>query len=274
MLDTLSGAPQPKLYKYRSMSTEREQEWVRDILLNNRLFFPTRLSFNDPFDCRIPMSSEGVTPDDLEKKLLEVYSRNPPIHWGSSWKGQPKEFVKALREDGSIKQVLAGDLLRKAAETRLDNLRVLCVCEKPDGVLMWSHYAKNHEGVCLEFRVLKGTYFDGAISVIYANDYPKLKVTIGTKELADGMVRTKATHWAYESEWRILNLDVPPFHNYPKECLSGVIIGCQISAPNENLIIEWLSERSSPTTLYRAVKALDKFAVRIEKVRGIGPPLM
>jgi hypothetical protein len=139
---------------------------------------------------------------------------------------------------------------------------------------MWSHYADNHEGVCLEFTVLKESYFDGAISVIYASDYPQLKVTMGSRELADGMVRTKATHWAYESEWRVLNVEVTPLHDFPKECLSGVILGCQISAPNENLIIEWLSERSSPTTLYRAVKAEDKFAVRIEKIREIGPPLM
>jgi hypothetical protein len=252
------------------MSTEREREWVRDILLNNRLFFPTRSAFNDPFDCRIPLSWDGVTLDEMEQKLLDVYRRNPP----KGWKGSIMEFVKEQRANGSIAQLLEPSLGKFVTEAKLDDLRVLCLCERSDGILMWSHYADNHEGVCLEFTVLKESYFDGAISVIYASDYPQLKVTMGSRELADGMVRTKATHWAYESEWRVLNVEVTPLHDFPKECLSGVILGCQISAENENLITEWLAERSSPAALYRAVKALDKFAVRIEKVRGIGPPLM
>ena len=81
------------------MSTEREREWVRDILLNNRLFFPTRSAFNDPFDCRIPLSWDGVTLDEMEQKLLDVYRRNPP----KGWKGSIMEFVKEQRANEALR---------------------------------------------------------------------------------------------------------------------------------------------------------------------------
>jgi hypothetical protein len=140
---------------------------------------------------------------------------------------------------------------------------------------MWSHYAKNHEGVCVEFNNLKGSPFEKALPVNYAEDYPKLKITEGSKEVFAGVVLTKAAVWEYEREWRILLRRNPEgFYTFPRECLSGVVLGCQIFSQNENLIADWLSQRGSPVTLYRAVKALDKFAVRIEKVREIGPPLM
>jgi hypothetical protein len=90
------GAPPPKLYKYRSMNTELEREWVRDILLNNRLFIPTRLNFNDPFDCRIPLTWEGVIPGELKRKMLDIYTRNAP----KGLKKAVKKQVKKLSEAG------------------------------------------------------------------------------------------------------------------------------------------------------------------------------
>jgi len=246
------------------------RERVRDILLQNRLFFPTRLGFNDPFDCRIPLSWDGATLDEMERKLLDVYRRNPP----KGWNGSIEEFVREQRANGSIAELARSNLGPIVTERRLDNLRVLCLCERPDDILMWSHYASNHEGICLEFNVIKESYFSGAVRVIYADDYPKLKVTMGTKELANGMVLTKAKHWAYESEWRVLCVDEPGLQDFPKECLSGVILGCKISEENRKPIREWLSQRATFATLYSAVKSQDKFAVRIENTEDIGPPVM
>ena len=37
---------------------------------------------------------------------------------------------------------------------------------------MWSHYARNHRGICLEFSV-PNTKFRGAAQVRYQKEYPK-----------------------------------------------------------------------------------------------------
>lgn len=159
-----------------------------------------------------------------------------------------------------------------AFEKKLDKFRVLCLCKRPDGILMWSHYASNHEGVCLEFRVLKDSVFANAVPVEYAEEYPKFKLPGEMNELAVGMVGTKAKLWEYEDEWRVGSLEARGLNDFPSECLSAVIFGLQISDKNKALISKWLMKRTSPVTLYRAVKEEHKFAVRIEKVKDIIPP--
>jgi len=132
-----------KLYKYRSLSTDVERDRARDILLGNQLYFPTRLGFNDPFDCRISLSW-AVNEDEMEKKLLEVYERSPP----KGLKGTVKDFLKNCREDGSIAKLLEGDSSQRLTEKGLDKPGILCLSEKADDILMWSHYAENHRGIC------------------------------------------------------------------------------------------------------------------------------
>jgi hypothetical protein len=147
----------------------------------------------------------------------------------------------------------------RGAEDEMDKSGILCLCEEAKDILMWSHYADSHKGICLQFEVLADSPFGLATSVIYADTYPPLNISMDLHEVAIGLFRTKSCHWRYEREWRIFS-NAAGFKSFPKECLSGVILGCQISPANEFLIKEWLSERSSPATLYRAVKSKDKFA--------------
>jgi len=266
MLETAPFVLPSKLYKYRSMKTWRDRRKVKDILLRNRLYFATRLGFNDPFDCRISPSWDDSTTEEWRQTLLETHKIMPvPEEW--------KENVEGYVEE-SLKGGVNVEECKAAYERCLDNFRVLCLCQQPDGILMWSHYANNHEGVCLEFEVRKGSFFMDAKPVQYPKDYPQFKATIGIEKLANGIVGTKAKLWEYEAEWRVGKLDQNALSNFPTECLSGVILGCQVSDKNEALICKWLTKRISPATLYRAVKEEHKFAVRIDKVKEICPPPM
>jgi hypothetical protein len=257
-----------KLYKYRSLSNDVERLRVKDILLNNQLFFPTRLGFNDPFDCRISLSW-AVSEDEMARKLLEVYERNPPI----GFKGRIKDFIKARREDGSVASLLDKVTSQRLTEAGLDKPGILCLCEKSDDILMWSHYAENHRGICLEFNVAEKVFFSGAIQVIYSEEYPRLHAAMVRDDLANGLLRTKALHWAYEREWRVF-APAGGKYPFPKESLSGVVLGCQMVPEHEALIQEWLSKRKSRVNLYRAVKSDKKFALDIKDLKVIGPPVL
>ena len=52
MSELLKRLPQ-SLYKYSSLSGSR-LGWMRRLLLDSELYFPSSGSFNDPLDCRIP----------------------------------------------------------------------------------------------------------------------------------------------------------------------------------------------------------------------------
>ena len=37
---------------------------------------------------------------------------------------------------------------------KVPRMRMLCITEEHDNLLMWAHYAQNHTGAVLEFRVM------------------------------------------------------------------------------------------------------------------------
>ncbi len=43
----------------------------------------------------------------------------------------------------------------KCLKDTFQNWGVYCLCEKPDNLLMWSHYADAHRGICLQFDTKK-----------------------------------------------------------------------------------------------------------------------
>jgi hypothetical protein len=59
------------LYKYQACQAEYpdKQAWVREILIEHKLYFTTRKSFNDPFDCVVPSLLQ--TPGTIIKRFVE-----------------------------------------------------------------------------------------------------------------------------------------------------------------------------------------------------------
>jgi hypothetical protein len=57
------------LYKYRPLTDETSRERLRSILANSSIYFPSRLNFNDPYDCLFPSFN------NVKRKDLERYTR-------------------------------------------------------------------------------------------------------------------------------------------------------------------------------------------------------
>ena len=96
--------------------------------------------------------------------------------------------------------------------------RVGSLAESPCNRLMWSHYADNHRGLCIEYDFSAFDPFSGGVifaPVIYAPKRPqvpeKLLNDVATDQLDRQDYRfltstlfTKDSVWQYESEWRIV----------------------------------------------------------------------
>ena len=109
-----------------------------------------------------------------------------------------------------------------------------------DNLLMWSHYADCHRGICIEFKTTVGTLFGcDLLDVVYAPDYPKLNVCDKPDvEFVKQCVRTKSVDWAYEEEWRIIYTETGPQSFRPEdEELRGVIFGAHISENNKQGVL-------------------------------------
>lgn len=65
--------------------------------------------------------------------------------------------------------------INKYYKKTIDSAGIGAFTIKCDNILMWSHYADNHKGICLEFDFNKDPLFcqDPFWKVNYRNKYPK-----------------------------------------------------------------------------------------------------
>ena len=107
---------------------------------------------------------------------------------------------------------------------------VLCLTRNPNSLLMWAHYAQNHEGFLVAFKFDRWHYLDGdpifPMPINYANNRPSIffweSNEIGKWNL------TKGCDWAYEQEERII-IKNAGIHSYDRaSTLIGVVAGSSI----------------------------------------------
>ena len=128
------------------------------------------------------------------------------------------------------------DGLSVSVQAEIAKRRIYCLSPNPANSLMWSHYAQNHQGICLEFHV-GNRLFLKAKPVNYEAKYPAIKtdelLTEGTVEKA---LLTKDVCWDYEDEFRLLASPFLPedsplklrdgYLQLPARTLVSVIVGC------------------------------------------------
>lgn len=210
-----------KFYKYCKVN-----QHTYKMLITKRLYAPHPSDLNDPLDCEIELADFS---QEEAKEFLII---------GGKKRGIPEEVIRSnlqsyLEKNGDLKQEAMDDFknaLSKAVES-LRNYGIICFSEKPDDILMWSHYANNHKGICLEFTAEKGSELANPQlnqKVEYLDEYPKLKITDFVNDdptiASKKAMWSKAKIWEYEQEWRMINQEGGRTFGFPGR-LSGIIFG-------------------------------------------------
>lgn len=131
---------------------------------------------------------------------------------------------------------------------------------------MWSHYAENHKGICVEYDFRNYRKVLHLEKVKYANDV--VKFPQGGFEGFNRIFCTKALSWSYEHEWRlILNAEKAGEMDAPK--INRIFLGCEFDHTgelSENLkefaqreSIPLFQMKKSPTNIFwKKLHALNK----------------
>ena len=175
-----------KLYKYCGT-----YDYVLETLRNDTIWFSQITNLNDPFEFDVFV--------DL-KKCAEF---NAKIGGGLS-------VVNQMKLEHIIKENLA-DL----KNVFLDGKRlvgVTCFSEVFDSILMWSHYGKNHSGICIEYNLMGMNEELGYTPVPVLYKYSFLALTRfdlqdperSVEEVYMKSMLIKPRDWSYEKEWRVL----------------------------------------------------------------------
>lgn len=244
------------LFKYRSHDCYSES-WI----LNEELFFASPASFNDPFDSKVMYTMEG-TIEQKKRYMSEILqAQKPEIRKREKW----KIINNALKEQKLERDY---DNHVKRIQKRIDEYGIVSFSQKPDDLLMFSYYAKDHTGYCLKYRRSKENVLSITREINYEPSYPKFSIfdyslsKVGA--LGDKVLFTKAKCWEHEDEWRI---SVASYANRvmksPHLILEGIILGCNMAPEKRAEIIALNNRRKQPAEMLQARKKKFEFALEI-----------
>ena len=231
------------LYKYREFSENTDK-----IILNSELYFASHNSFNDPFDCNL----EFREIDSYTNQEFEEYCKREQIN------EQKDEYLKKLKED----------LIKAKSE-----VGILCMSKNYQNILMWSHYAKNHEGLCFGFEY--GFYDKSKITyteVKYSKneEYGLISFFEPQKDEIKRIFSTKSKFWKYEKEIRLLDLkggETIGTKKFIKECLKEIIFGCKANETNIKKIIQLCKLNGFEHVVFKKAKLISgKFALDFDEI--------
>ncbi|MBD5781545.1 DUF2971 domain-containing protein [Pelagicoccus sp. NFK12] len=178
------------LYKYRPFN----KDTLKTLALR-KLFFSRPAFFNDPFDSQL----------------------------------SPEEFARELNTEGITHGTKRIEMSSSFMDRCLRDAGILCLSKKNENILMWSHYADSHRGLCIgftedlledlntsnegqEFSKYEVSYdtnhpfLDIQRDILYGHKYGTGDAFIDQCTLEDDLLEAsiskKHQHWIYEDEVR------------------------------------------------------------------------
>lgn len=269
-----------RLYRYRNLNN---LEYITGEISTGEIYIASPPELNDIFDVVSLMSAKDSKFYFSKGNMKELYE--------DSFKGLPadifekifnnKDWYDKLAEYVAENVIYGTTLTIEEAKSKLNEIemhvlektnaslnsvsnattRIACFTDKETNIPMWTHYAKEHTGICIVYDT-KTIKKELTLNSLYPIRY--------TEKLLDGMSHImdrqsnplsaysfleelgtqKHKDWEYEQEWRLmLHMGhlYPSAESIPKEYRnkgqlyyftkpSKVILGCKISEQNEKLL--------------------------------------
>lgn len=214
-----------KLYKYKAFNQVN-----LEMLLTSSIYCANPLTFNDPLDC-----SPNIILDDRIENSYALFNLNY-----IKTVNEIRAVFKGFEFSEKTQKVLDGFCISKAEELtagnsfdvmfngysniisgsliRYLNPGVFSLAEEMDSILMWSHYAEQHNGFCFGYSINK---LSDDINHLHPVDYNQKDASIDISMLIDmiegkeknkvqseifsAALLKKTKDWEYEKEWRFID---------------------------------------------------------------------
>jgi hypothetical protein len=249
----------PRLYKYEPFSAQSLEN-----LKNQVIYFGSPLQFNDPYDCALFPSIREPSDPDVEAIRSHYLTRETlPAQVRRDFETTPTPELRVV-----LLRIGKG-VLEQEIEKFVSERGVSCFAERPNNLLMWSHYAGHHRGFCLEFRT-DSEAFRKVRPVTYADKMPEFDLKA---MLCDGdfdqildLYSTKSTDWKYEREWRCIHDKGGTAYTYDAEALTGVYFGARAPVTSIEIAALILAGQNEHVQLWRGARSKTEFSVVFDPV--------
>jgi hypothetical protein len=244
----------PVLYKFYSHESFYKHHKIV-ALQDGTLAFTPPNHFNDPFEFLPEIVSDSRASKLRQKagiftkKKKERLRRGYNLEHGTSQTKADFNSLVARNRDIIADQVpqklesFPWEMASRMIEIVSNDFGILCMSKNWSHPLMWGHYAGGFRGFCVGYEMPLDADCRGlsCVEIKYSRErYPLNEVNVLegkiSRELVDGIVRTKSVHWSYEEEVRfIIDISSPAltpkpnrkqfYLRHPPEAVHEIIIG-------------------------------------------------
>jgi hypothetical protein len=133
------------------------------------------------------------------------------------------------------------EIVRQITDSK-SNIGIACFTETREDVLMWTHYAGNYMGMCIEYsakQLIDGLPNHVSLARLAYVDQPPLIVPSQTNNASTAATRIlsqKKYNWAYEREWRILG-SVGPVYLGSRQPVKAIYFGSRVQQNHRHRIL-------------------------------------
>ncbi|MFZ4402108.1 MAG: DUF2971 domain-containing protein [Bacteroidales bacterium] len=216
-IDLLKVLTTDTFYHYTKFKTA-----IDSILTDCTLQFSNPKTFNDPFDCNLKLLKINYK-DIMVNEAIKQSSINLS-------RQQRREVERTFNNPKTFQNILKAER---------EKYKIACFSETNKEILMWSHYADKHSGVCIGFN-FPHKYDDKFVMcpVKYLNELKSIDGMTDTLKVILYWLTTKSVRWDYEQEIRAVtkskmntNYELIKFDSkYIKE----IIFGCNVTEKELN----------------------------------------
>jgi hypothetical protein len=217
-------------------------------LMENYLWFSSPSSFNDPYDCNIKLDIQKYSFKEIYKFIIKAYQNTPNKPSLLTEKDLLEKTKYYFNDPPSFT-----DIINQELASCMNDYGICCFSQNDNSILMWSHYAEKHKGLCLKFNInTDKRAFSTPIKVSYKKHLPKfnyikyrLDYDLRRTQLAQFALGTKHKIWKYEDEVRIVKERSEGQYigaiSFNKSSLNEVIFGCKCQKEQINSISKLLN---------------------------------
>jgi Protein of unknown function (DUF2971) len=257
------------LYHYQDFDLASSDDHVgrlTDILKHHRIWCSNPANFNDPWDCK-PYFDTAL----LEDPQIRAATAESLISYARKAGTALNHDDEKLRNDLEFLKDAVSLFTKNIHSFIPERWGVYCLSPDPCISLMWSHYARDHKGICLEF-VVPDTKFRSALQVQYQKEYPAF--LLHDQNIHFKIVLVKSDDWIYEREFRLI---CPRFTDVKQsplimdgnhlqigpEALISIIMGCQIEDEARKTIRKLVKEHAPHVRVCQAMRSMNKYRLII-----------
>ncbi len=257
-----------KLYKYKSFGVN-----LLNLLYQSEIYYSDPKEFNDPLDC------SPVLINNTKLRELEILCHRMILNNSGQEKADGKinnyQYLSTEYGDYNLdKEVhsyyvgMITDEIKYQLDLIMKNRGVLSLSSLWDCPLMWSHYADEHKGVCVEYDI-SGSVCEKPIKIDYTsgrgilisdlvnwilNDSEKAKTRVENKYFY-----SKAGQWSYEEEWRYVSkLQGCQSLQFP---ITGIYFGMRSDISVISSIVKLMSEAKPTINFFKTSVSNTSFEI-------------